>query len=113
MSFFDRSDGSVDSRSSYLMPYYCTDCDARHDLGFDATLYVCDSNCGFTNPNLNFDNTNVNRDYPITRVSPAYLAHYQIYAIDPATGQDIPDGDDVEASNSNQISITQAEWDTA
>ena len=84
-----------------MTSYYCTDCDTQHDIRPDATPYVCDSNHGFANPNLNFNNADVIRDYPITRVSPADLAHYQICAIDPATGQDVPDGGDAEASNSN------------
>src|SRR3954454_518709 len=46
------------------------------------------------------------------------LACYQIYAIDPVTGQDIPEPrrsctNDIEASTSNQVSVTQAEWDAA
>ena len=116
MSLSTRSDGSDDLGSSDLTSYYCIDCDTRHDLGPNATPYVCDSNRNFgkIDSNHNFGNIDANRDYPITRVPALDLARYQIYAIDPATGQNIPDprrsgADDAEASNSNQVSVTQAE----
>lgn len=72
---------------------------------------MCDSN-------RNFGNVDANRDYPITRVPAVDLARYQIYAIDSVTGQNIPDprlsgNNDNEASTSNQVSVTQAEWDAA
>ena len=60
MSLSTLSDGSSDLTSSDLTSYYCIDCDTRHDLGSDATPYVCDSN-------RNFGNVDANHDYPITR----------------------------------------------
>src|SRR4051812_20126940 len=102
--------GDSDSRS-----YYCLDCDTRHDLRSDVVPYVCDANRNFENlyTNVNFDNADVHRDYPITRVSPADLARYQIYAIDPVTGNEIPNIDGGDASARNQITVSQGEWDTA
>src|SRR4051812_34585656 len=98
-----------------LRSYYCLDCDARHDLRSDAVPYVCDANRNFDNlyTELNFDNADVHHDYPITRVSPTDLARYQIYAIDPVSGNEIPSVDGGEASASNQITVTQGEWDAA
>src|SRR3954466_7729566 len=78
MSFTTQSVGSGDSDKT---SYYCLDCDTRHDLKSDAVPYVCDASRNFDNlhDSLNFDNTDVHRDYPITRVSPVDLARYQIY----------------------------------
>ena len=44
MTLSTLSVGSDDSGSSDLTSYYCLDCDVRHDLGSDATPFVCDSN---------------------------------------------------------------------
>jgi hypothetical protein len=33
--------GSDDSESSDLTSYYCLDCDTRHELGSDASPFVC------------------------------------------------------------------------
>lgn len=101
MSFSTRSDMYDDSTSSDTASYYCTDCDTRHDMRPDATPYVCDSSRPFGNLNPNLGTIGVNHDYPITRASPAELARYHIYAIDPVTGQEIPDVGGGEASNSN------------
>src|SRR3954447_17389631 len=97
MSFTIQSIGTDDSDST---SYYCPNCDTRHDLKSNAVPYVCDANRNFNNlyTNLNFDNADVHRDYTITRASLADLARYQIYAIDPVTGNEIPNLDDGEAS---------------
>ena len=73
--------GSDDSGSSDLTSYYCLDCDVRHDLGSDATPFVCDSNY-FSNDD------NVREIQALARVPAPAVARYQIFAIDPATGRE-------------------------
>ena len=55
--------------------------------------------------------------HEIVRAPAAMMARYQIYAIDPATGLEIPEGQhDPEASSSRastQVTVSQTEWDAA
>ena len=110
MTFSELSVGSDNSASSDLTSYYCLDCDVRHELGSDAEPFICDSNYF----NINDD---IRGMHDIMRVPAAASARYQIYAIDPATGNEIPDGHrDPEASSSyasTQVTVSQAEWDAA
>ena len=110
MTFSELSVGSDDSASSDLTSYYCLDCDVRHELGSDAEPFICDSNYF----NINDD---IRGMHDIVRAPAAMLARHQIYAIDPATGDEIPDGrHDHEASASRattEVSVSQTEWDAA
>ena len=96
--------GSDDSESSDLTSYYCLDCDLRHDMGSAAEPFICDSNYFTAN-----DDIRGMRD--IVHAHAATQARYQIYAIDPATGEDVPEASSSHAST--QVTVTQAEWDAA
>ena len=95
MTLSELSVGSDDSASSDLTSYYCLDCDVRHELGSDAEPFICDSNYLTANDDIR-------GMHEIVRAHAATSARYQIYAIDPATGNEIPEGRrDPEASSSH------------
>ena len=106
MTFSELSVGSDDSASSDLTSYYCLDCDVRHELGTDAEPFICDSNY-FT------ANDDIHGMHDIVRAPAAMLARYQIYAIDPATGNKIPEGRRDPEASSSHVTVSQAEWDAA
>ncbi len=105
--------GSDDSGSSDLTSYYCIGCDARHELGSDAPPFVCGTK-------YSSDEESIGNTSSIIRVPASLPARYQIFAIDPVTGVEIPPGrntgHNAEASGSNAgttISVTQEEWNAA
>ena len=75
-----------------------------------AEPFICDSNY-FT------ADDDIRGMHDIVRAPAATSARYQIYAIDPATGNEIPEGRrDPEGSSSHastQVTVSQAEWDAA
>ena len=77
------------------------------------TPFVCDSNY-FSN------NDDISGIHAITRVPVATLAHYQIFAIDPVTGLEVPkvgrgrrEASASGSSGSHQVSVSQTKWDAA
>ena len=106
MTSSELSVGSDDSASSDLTSYYCLDCDVRHELGSDAEPFICDSNYLTANDDIR-------GMHDIMRTPAATPARYQIYPIDLATGNEIPeDRRDPEASSSHasiQVTVSQAE----
>ena len=100
-TFSELSVGSDDSASSDLTSYYCLDCDVHHDLGSDATPFVCDSNYSANNDNI--------REVQTPARAPVLaMARYQIFVIDPATGREAK-----ASTSSGSVSVSQAEWDAS
>ena len=110
--------GSDDSGSSDLTSYYCLNCDTRHELGSDASPFVCSAK--YSSDEESIDN--------IAPIAAARAAHHQICVIiNPQTGVEISEGErtpranrerrrDAEASGSNADSthtVTREEWETA
>jgi hypothetical protein len=109
--------GSDDSGSSDLTSYYCLDCDTRHKLGSDALPSIC--GIKYSSGEESIGNIG-----SVTHVPAVHLARYQISAIDPVTGAEIPpDGNtghddnnrprrDAKASGSNTgttVTVSQEE----
>jgi hypothetical protein len=113
--------GSDDSGSSDLTSYYCLDCDTRHEIGSEASPFVCGIKYSSDEESID-EYTDA---APLTRMQ---AAHHQISVIINAqTGAEISSGEhtpranderrrDCEASGSNAnttFSVSREEWDAA
>nr|XP_051222189.1 uncharacterized protein LOC127340486 [Lolium perenne] len=113
--------GSDDSDSSDLTSYYCLDCDTRHELGSEASPFVC----GIKYSSDEESTDEYNDPTPMTTMQ---AAHHQIRVIINAqTGAKISSGErtprgngerrlDGEASSSNAnttFSVSREEWEAA
>jgi hypothetical protein len=77
------------------MLYYCIGCDTRHELGSDAPPFVCGIK-------YSSDEESIGNTGRIIRLPAVHLARYQISAIDPVTGAEVPPGGNTGRGDNNR-----------